>query len=376
MKILIATPHKFNFSPQYVANLVMLTHQFRAGMNFTLMLPECGLLHDIRNQCVKYAQEGDFDLLLFIDTDMDFPADSFTKLLALRADIATGIYVQRQPPHRPVVYNFTDGGSVKNFASTPDIPFKVEACGAGMLLIRKKVLQDPKMVGFFNYIPLENGTWLSEDNSFCKRAKDAGYTIMADPSIPLGHQMVSMVTIENYKAWKYSSLGVVQGWMTNKEMDWLGQLAMENNTVVEIGSWKGRSTRALLSGGALVYAVDHFQGSADEHDHTNILAKEEDIYEQFLANTSEYTNLVVKKMSSEEAGLEFEDKSVDAVFIDSDHSYEAVKAEIERWLPKVKRIICGHDYSDEWPGVKQAVVEKFGKVGFKVHESIWYKELI
>ena len=75
-------------------------------------------------------------------------------------------------------------------------------------------------------------------------------------------------------------------------------------------------------------------------------------------------------MDSAYAASMIPDGSVDMVFIDSDHRYEQVKAEIERWLPKATGIICGHDYMDCWPGVKQAVEEAFPK--FHVKDSIWF----
>lgn len=59
------------------------------------------------------------------------------------------------------------------------------------------------------------------------------------------------------------------------------------------------------------------------------------------------------------------------IFLDADHSYEAVKNDIQ-WAKKIgTRIISGHDFSDEWPGVKQAVQEEFGS-NFEVVESCWW----
>lgn len=66
----------------------------------------------------------------------------------------------------------------------------------------------------------------------------------------------------------------------------------------------------------------------------------------------------VLRMESAKAATEFEDGSVDFVFIDANHSYEHVKADIEAWRPKVRTggLLSGHDYGEPC-GVKQAVDE-------------------
>lgn len=63
------------------------------------------------------------------------------------------------------------------------------------------------------------------------------------------------------------------------------------------------------------------------------------------------------------------DGSLDMVFLDADHSYEGVRADIEAWLPKVRKggWIGGHDYGNDEPaydfsGVKRAVDEAFPSV--------------
>ena len=53
---------------------------------------------------------------------------------------------------------------------------------------------------------------------------------------------------------------------------------------------------------------------------------------------------------SHQAVLEFEDCSMDFIYIDADHSYEGVKYDVNAWWPKVKMggIIGGHDYNMGW----------------------------
>jgi len=56
---------------------------------------------------------------------------------------------------------------------------------------------------------------------------------------------------------------------------------------------------------------------------------------------------------------EFDNNSLDFVYIDGNHSYEDSLKDYYYWFNKIKPggIIGGHDYVDVWPGVVQAVDE-------------------
>jgi predicted O-methyltransferase YrrM len=82
-------------------------------------------------------------------------------------------------------------------------------------------------------------------------------------------------------------------------------------------------------------------------------------------------------MSTAEAAKQVEDGSLDFVFIDADHSYEGVKADIEAWDPKVREggYVIGHDYDfPKWWGkqVKQAVDEIYGEKVKTGPDNLWY----
>lgn len=63
--------------------------------------------------------------------------------------------------------------------------------------------------------------------------------------------------------------------------------------------------------------------------------------ERMLGKNCEF----IRKFSLD-AVNDFEDNSLDFVYIDANHSYENVKADIEAWTKKVKvgGIVSGHDY--------------------------------
>ncbi len=78
-------------------------------------------------------------------------------------------------------------------------------------------------------------------------------------------------------------------------------------------------------------------------------------------------------MPSVEAARQVADHCADFVFIDAGHSYEAVKADIEAWWPKVRPggWFGGHDYHPAHPGVIQAVDEALGDLIELLPGHIW-----
>ena len=73
----------------------------------------------------------------------------------------------------------------------------------------------------------------------------------------------------------------------------------------------------------------------------------------------EYNNYQIIRDISSNAVKQFQDNSLDFVYIDGDHCYEAVKTDLNIWYPKVRKggILCGHDYHPDMPQVIIAVDE-------------------
>lgn len=147
---------------------------------------------------------------------------------------------------------------------------------------------------------------------------------------------------------------------------------------VEVGVWKGRSAAfmavEIINSGKtiLLDLVDTWEGSPEHQDQEELAT----LYDTFLRNISpvrSYVNVV--RMDSIEAAKRYEDNSLDFVFIDAAHEYDAVKADIQAWLPKVKPggFLAGHDYypDEHWSGVKMAVDEIFGVENIQTAEFCW-----
>ena len=146
--------------------------------------------------------------------------------------------------------------------------------------------------------------------------------------------------------------------MKAHELEWLAERAAECENVVEVGSWKGRSTAALLSAcKGTVTAVDTFEGMDLEgvtpEDGLEAPSIGGSTYDEFVLNVGDAPNLQILKMRSRQAAQEFGEKSVDMVFLDGDHTAVSVLQDLTAWLPKCRKLICGHDC--DWPGVKAAL---------------------
>ena len=154
---------------------------------------------------------------------------------------------------------------------------------------------------------------------------------------------------------------------------------------VEIGSFKGRSSSFMaveIANSKKQIQFDCVDTWAGSPEHQAGAANEDrdvvnnSMYNVFIKNMTPVEGYyTAKRMTSVEAAATYDDASLDFVFIDADHSYEAVKEDIIAWWPKVKPggIISGHDYHMGAPGVMNATNELFGFVR-TVADCWWHRK--
>jgi predicted O-methyltransferase YrrM len=167
----------------------------------------------------------------------------------------------------------------------------------------------------------------------------------------------------------------IQGFTSPAELEWLAMQASTRKSIAEIGSWKGRSTRAMADNTTgNIYAIDTWAGTPEDAHFKELQDKPKDwLRSVFYVNVGYLPNVVTKQYRSLEAAARCcHLKTFDMIFIDAAHDYESVKADILAWRPLLKDggLLCGHDYDRGRPGVVQAVRElipdRVGPVG-----SIW-----
>lgn len=120
----------------------------------------------------------------------------------------------------------------------------------------------------------------------------------------------------------------------------------------EIGVEQGNFSLMLLKADLKLYLIDPWVSHNGEMLKTDkgVIKSEQRIIDQFYLNTQKkvapYFGTEIIRKYSMEAILDFEDESLDFVYIDGDHQFESVVNDIISWSKKVRRggIVAGHDY--------------------------------
>lgn len=134
-----------------------------------------------RNLMIKQALEFDCTHILFLDDDLVFKPDLLNRLLAHDVDIVTALYLMRNFPHQPIIFDVADEkGRCQHHFPTKDSKGLVEivACGLGACLIKThifRVLEEP----WIRLGELELDHWC-DDLGFFRRVRAAGFKLHCD----------------------------------------------------------------------------------------------------------------------------------------------------------------------------------------------------
>ena len=162
----------------------------------------------------------------------------------------------------------------------------------------------------------------------------------------------------------------IKGWMFHEELIWLAKTARRLHRIIEVGSYMGRSTIAMLDNSeAHLWCVDSWNCA-----YTTAPAIRKGFLENIQNQKDRVTVLQMRSNIAAELLMNFYGpNSFDMVFIDGGHGYEVVKADILDYTPLVRTggIISGHDYSPINRGVMIAVDEMLEE--FEVIKTLWWK---
>ena len=166
------------------------------------------------------------------------------------------------------------------------------------------------------------------------------------------------------------------GWFTQHDINEYRKLindVPDGGSICELGCYKGRSLCSVADiikrKNLKVTVVDIFNGTDNE-------VKEESYEQEFIDNVTRFgLEPTIHNGYTHELSKNMLEGQFDLIFVDADHSYEAVKQDINDWLPMIKNggKISGHDYYHS--GVNRAVDEKFQDINVVKQSSVWSKRI-
>ena len=146
--------------------------------------------------------------------------------------------------------------------------------------------------------------------------------------------------------------------------------------LVEIGVARGATSLYTIN--SLKNCIDSYFGIdpyKSNYDKTDIVSSyNQDLMDNcylYVLDKVRDPKFKLLRLTSENASNLFSDQSIDAIFIDGDHTYEGVTNDINFWKSKIKKggIIMGDDYNT-FSDVKKAVQENFTDIN--IDNNCWY----
>lgn len=388
-----------------------------AGREIHMVMASDSLATRGMNKIANSFLNSTCDIWINIDADIRFTKDNIDRLLSHDLPLVYGLYPKKQDDCPPCICTF-------NEVPKPDERglVIVRRAGRGFMLVHRCVLEKMKednggpalryhnhgrdgevewdffpsavVTGEFSAYGDEKDKdgypkreFLSEDWLFCQRAGALGFPTYVDTGIALGHvglkeyrfrgDQLTHTDTAHVKTWRD-----IDGWFDYEDLyRKLVEEIPSGGRFVEVGCWMGKSIAAFSefskeAGKKIdIHVVDTFQGKpANAHQEAVLAVHGGNVRKMFEANLAalEITGVSVHDEDSATAGEYFRGLC-DAIFIDADHSEEAVYADITSWAPNVKKggIICGHDIDES--GVFAAVTRFFGVQYETIGRCWWVK---
>jgi len=141
-----------------------------------------------RNIIIDHAIQHDFTHILFLDDDLAFKPDLLNRLLSHDKDIVTGLYLMRNYPHQPIIFDesYADGRCTYHFPTDEESGLiEVVNCGFGCVLIKTEIFKNLEKP-YVRLGELEKDHWC-DDIGFFLRVREAGFKIHCDLDVMVGH---------------------------------------------------------------------------------------------------------------------------------------------------------------------------------------------
>ena len=166
------------------------------------------LIYDARNGLLRRAIEGNFDRILWLDSDMDFQPDLMKRLsedMDEGREYVSALFFKRKAPIKPCIYSELAYIRGENEKLTPiavcmeDYPkdqiFEVAASGLAAVMMSVDLAK--RVQAKFGQ-PFSPQIGFGEDLTFCGRAKQVGAQLWCDSRIKVGHVGMGVISESTY----------------------------------------------------------------------------------------------------------------------------------------------------------------------------------
>jgi len=162
------------------------------------------------------------DWVFFMDSDQTFPPEALKRLMSWNQPIVSGLVFKRTGEPIPLIYRYAYEADIGhlykpmtmevgeylerhkeylgNNTAVVGPPYALLECdgiGLGCCLIHRRVFEalEPP------YFKWDDGATAGEDFYFCRKVQEAGFKIMADPSVICGHYYEYIRSWQHFMRW-------------------------------------------------------------------------------------------------------------------------------------------------------------------------------
>jgi len=135
-----------------------------------------------------------YDWQIWIDSDMIWTPEDIKRLISRNnLSIISGCYMRQDDNNYAFSIREMDGSfkaMTRQEVDPMGDPFEVSVTGFGFVAIKYGVVESMEYPWFRPLVKEdeESFTFTSEDTGFCMLAQQAGYVVVVDPSIQVGHE--------------------------------------------------------------------------------------------------------------------------------------------------------------------------------------------
>ncbi len=208
--IAVCTPARDMVHTMFTYDLVNMVcfHTLNTNDAISLKISEGTLIANQRAELSLDAMREGCSHILFIDSDMRFPQDMISRLLAHDLDIVATNCARRRMPTGPTAQIYKENGDRELVWSMPESTGlqEVGSVGMGVRMIKAGVFKAVSEPWYETPWRHDKRGYIGEDVFFCRKAREAGFKIWIDHDVSkeIGH--IGMFEFKHDHTWAIKDL--------------------------------------------------------------------------------------------------------------------------------------------------------------------------